>query len=73
MVSPMRRTLETTYHCFKNHPNFSKLTIVVNPWIREKFTVTCDIPLTNAEFLDEFQNKYQPMFDGKLTLMPEFT
>jgi hypothetical protein len=36
VVSPLRRTMETAYYVFKDHPNFKKMKIVVEPIIREK-------------------------------------
>ena len=36
VVSPLRRTMETAYYVFKDHPNFKKMKVVVEPIIREK-------------------------------------
>jgi len=49
-VSPLRRTMETAYWVFKDHPNFKgkKMKFVLHPMLRELCTVSCDIPLTNA-------------------------
>ena len=36
VVSPLRRTMETAYYVFKDHPNFKGMKVVVEPLIREK-------------------------------------
>lgn len=42
----MRRTLQTAYYIFKDHENFKNksMKIIINPDIREKLHVACDIP-----------------------------
>jgi hypothetical protein len=54
----MRRTLETAYHTFKEHPNFNQMQVVLNPDIREKITITGDVPLANADYLTELKVVY---------------
>jgi len=58
----MRRTLETAYHTFKNHKNFNQMEIILNPLLREKITISGDIPLRNKEFLKQLKDIYQPLF-----------
>jgi len=35
IVSPLHRALETAYLIFKDHPNFKKIKVVVDPNLRE--------------------------------------
>jgi broad specificity phosphatase PhoE len=37
-VSPMRRTLESAFILFKEHPNFQKIKFVLLPVARESFS-----------------------------------
>ena len=66
MISPMRRTLETAYYIFKDHPNFKTMQFIVNPDLREKITITGDVPLNNSQLAKELQEVYQPMFQNRL-------
>ena len=66
MISPMRRTLETAYFIFKDHPNFKTMQFIVNPDLREKITITGDVPLNNSELFKVLQEVYQPMFQNRL-------
>lgn len=50
MLSPLRRAIETAYHTFQSHPNFANMQIILHPLLREKVTVSCDVPLSNASF-----------------------
>jgi phosphohistidine phosphatase SixA len=34
-VSPLRRALQTAYHLFKNHPNFSNIKFIIVPKAKE--------------------------------------
>ena len=36
VVSPLRRTMETAYYIFKDHPNWKTMEVIVEPIIREK-------------------------------------
>ena len=56
-ISPMRRTLETTYNLFKNHPNFHKIKFVLHPHMIERLHVAADIPLNRS--LKEVINDYK--------------
>ena len=49
-VSPLRRTLETAYWIFKDHPNFAKMEVVMHPMLRERMNTAGDIPLKNLQF-----------------------
>ena len=62
----MRRTLETAYFIFKDHPNFKTMQFIVNPDLREKITITGDVPLNNSELFKVLQEVYQPMFQNRL-------
>ena len=57
-VSPMRRTLQTSYHIFKNKDNFNQIKFIVLPDLRENFFSACDIPndvdLVKAEYSQLF-------------------
>ena len=44
-VSPLRRTLQTSFHLFKNSSFLDKMTFLVHPMIREKLDGAGDIPL----------------------------
>ena len=56
-VSPLRRTLETTYYMFKNHPNFSKINFIILPTLRESLNTVSDIP----ENIDSIKEEYQKL------------
>lgn len=40
----------------------------MHPLMREKITVSGDIPLRNKDFLNELINVYQPMFNNKINV-----
>lgn len=65
-VSPLRRTLETAYYTFKDHPNFKKMRVIISPLIREKIGITGDVPLPNLELRQQLDQVYKPMFGGQL-------
>ena len=67
-VSPLRRTMETAYHVFKDHPNFRKIEFVLEPTIREKIGISGDIPLSNNEWQRSYDLVYKEMFEGRLDL-----
>jgi len=56
-VSPLRRTLETAYHIFKNHENFENIKFIVVPSLRESLNTVSDIP----ENIDEVQTEYSKL------------
>ena len=47
-VSPMRRTVETAYHIFRSHPNFREMEFIIHPDLREKISITGDLPLKDS-------------------------
>jgi len=61
-VSPLRRTLETCYHAFKDHPLKSKIKFVVTPLVSEIYSKVCDV-FKRDTFLDE---KLAEFFDFSL-------
>jgi len=65
-VSPLRRTLETTYYTFRNHPNWKTMEIIVHPLLREKIGISGDVPLPNSQLKLALEQIYQPMFEGRL-------
>lgn len=54
-VSPLRRTLETAYNTYKNHPNFEKIRFVVLPLIRESLNTSSDVPSSIEKIIEEFR------------------
>lgn len=62
----MRRTLETAYYMFNEHPNFRNMRFIVCPLIREKIGISGDIPLSNYELSKQLDSVYKPMFGGRL-------
>lgn len=54
-VSPLRRTLETAYQVYKNHPDFENIRFVVLPWIRESLNTSSDVPSDVDNVLSEFK------------------
>jgi broad specificity phosphatase PhoE len=44
-VSPMQRTLQTTIHMFKNHPNKDNIKFVILPIVREVLKKINDIAM----------------------------
>jgi broad specificity phosphatase PhoE len=40
LVSPLRRTLETAYHTFKEHSNFENIEFILTPNLREAIDTT---------------------------------
>ena len=65
-VSPLRRTMETAYHIFKDRPNFKSIKFTLAPEIREKIGISGDIPLSNQEWLRAYDLTYKDMFNGRL-------
>ena len=50
--------METAYHIFKNHPNFHKIPVMLHPDLREKITISGDVPLDNTNFIKELNEVY---------------
>ena len=61
-MSPMRRTIETAFHIFKDHPNFKNMKFKVNPLIREKILIGGDYPVFNS--FKTIKEEYQPLFES---------
>ena len=53
-VSPMQRTMMTTIHMFKNHPNKANIRFVVLPIVRECMNTTNDIAIDCDELMTKF-------------------
>lgn len=58
LVSPMRRTLQTAYCIFKEHPNFASIKFIVAPHARESLLAAAAISLD----LDEKLKAFSPLF-----------
>lgn len=54
----MRRTLETAYWIFKDHPNWPQMEVTLLPDLREKLTIVSDIPLPNELYKKELSSIY---------------
>ena len=65
-VSPLRRTIETAYHIFKDHPDFANLKVILHPILREKICVSGDVPLSNEDFSQQLKDVYQPLFGNRI-------
>ena len=65
-ISPLRRTLHTAYHIFKNHPNFAKIRFKVEPLLREKLRIAGDMP--SKDVLEMIEKEFQPKFKGRLEI-----
>lgn len=48
VMSPMRRTIETAFHIFKDHPNFKNIKFKINSVIREKVLIAGDFPVFDS-------------------------
>ena len=44
LVSPLRRSLQTAYLIFKDHPNFKDILVIVDPHLREQMLSASDVP-----------------------------
>lgn len=57
----MRRTIETAYYIFKDHPDIKEMKFIVDPRIREKIMIGSDAPCWNSfkmiqeEYVAQFQ------------------
>ena len=70
LVSPLKRTLQTAYLIFKNHPNFQNIKVILVPDLRDKLHSPCDIPGPIEEIIGEF-DKLFPNFDYSLINMED--
>lgn len=55
LVSPLRRTLQTAYLLFKDHPDFKDIEVIIYPNIRESFGCACDVPFPVEQVLNDFK------------------
>lgn len=62
-MSPMRRTIETAWYIFKDHPNFKNILFKINPDIREKILIGGDVPIFNS--YEMILTEYVPMWEEK--------
>lgn len=54
----MRRTLQTAFYLFKDHPDFKSIKFVAAPLLRENLVCSCDIPTSDlSEIFNEFSDK----------------
>mmetsp|Transcript_4678 Transcript_4678/g.7959 ORF Transcript_4678/g.7959 Transcript_4678/m.7959 type:complete len:297 (-) Transcript_4678:15-905(-) len=65
-VSPLRRTLDTAFFIFREHPNFYQIRFKVHPLIREKMRVSGDMP--TCDVLNMIEREFQPKFKGRLEI-----
>jgi hypothetical protein len=54
LISPLRRTIESAYHMFKQHPDFDQIKFVLMPTARENLTAAGGIPIDTSEVLEQF-------------------
>jgi hypothetical protein len=62
----MRRTMETCYYMFNQHPNWKEMKFVLHPLLREKIGISGDVPLPNDRLKYELEHMYQPMLNDRL-------
>jgi len=62
----MRRTLQTAYLLFGNHPNFKNIKFIVHPDLREGMSVSCDVPTDIRPILDSFKSLYGDLDVSKM-------
>lgn len=58
-VSPLRRALQTAFHLFKNHPNRSNISIILDPDLRECLHWPCGIPSYFDSIINEFKEHFK--------------
>ena len=58
LVSPLRRTIQTAFYIFKNHPNFQKMKFILVPKAREAMVGVADLPGD----IDTVINTYSKLF-----------
>jgi broad specificity phosphatase PhoE len=47
LISPMRRTIQTAYYMFKEHPNFDSIRFILVPNAHETLCAISDLPEAN--------------------------
>lgn len=60
-VSSMRRTLQTAYELFKNHPDLPSIKFILTPTMKEGLKRTSDIPTNIDTTVEEFKDKLPNM------------
>jgi hypothetical protein len=70
----MRRSIETAYYMFKDHPNIrnNKLKFIVHPLLREKLHVSVDIPTQNTKEVFEGYKKTYNEISLDTSLLNDF-
>ena len=66
LVSPLRRTLQTTLNVFKNHPDFENIKFVLVPEMRESMNIVSDIPLNIDDLVREFREHIPHLDDSEI-------
>jgi hypothetical protein len=64
-VSPLRRSLETAYHVYKDHSDFESIRFIILPSIRESLNTSSDIPSDIDSIISEFKEVF-PRLDSSL-------
>jgi hypothetical protein len=59
----MRRTMETAYHLFKNHPDFNDIKFIIVPKAKEGIKASSDIPGNIDSIISEFSEKFPNLND----------
>ena len=60
----MRRTLQTAFYIFKDHPNWGSMRFIALPDLREKLQVMSDLPSFECgKVFEEFTEKFQGQLD----------
>ena len=73
MVSPMRRAIETAYHTFKSHPNFSSIKFILCPYMKEAIDTACDVPVNILDIVEEYKGKFENFDTSMLDLYKDPT
>ena len=68
IVSPLYQCLETAYLMFKFHPNFDKITVMLDPNLRECLDSPDCIPNSIDDLLKEFKPKFKNLDTSLLHL-----
>jgi hypothetical protein len=64
-LSPMKRVLETTYHVFKDHPDFETIKFVILPKLREQMNHSSGIPSNIIHNVEEFGKLFPNLDDSE--------
>ena len=66
LVSPLRRTLQTAYNLFKEHPNFKNIKVVLEPNLREQLNSSCDVPGDINAIIYDFSTLFSQVDSSRL-------